>query len=193
MKTKIVLLLGMAFCLAPAMLAQDHGEVGVYGEYFRFQALHANMLGVGGRVSFNFIRKAQLEAEMGYLFKRGFAENFSNGIPNNVSVVNSNIRVLHGMFGPKLNFSSKAFHPFVTVKGGFFNSEINGQSPGPGFTSQINNLRAGNVNGVLYPGGGVEGYIGFLGLRLDAGDEIIFNRRHANHNFRMSFGPHIRF
>lgn len=190
---KILMLLGMALALTPGLLAQDHGEAGVYGEYFRFQGLDANMVGVGGRVSFNFIKKAQLEAEMGYLFKRGFLEDFNNGIPGNASLVNSNVRVLHGEFGPKFNFLSGPFHPFVTVKGGFFNTEINGQAPGPGFTSQINNLRTGNVNGTLYPGGGVEGYLGFIGLRLDVGDEIIFNRRHANHNLRVTFGPHIRF
>lgn len=190
---RTILLLVLALCMAPSLLAQNHGEAGVYGEYFRFQGLDTNLVGVGGRLSVNFIKRAQFEAELGYLFKRGFAENFTNGVPNQVSVVNSNLRVLHGLFGPKLNFSSGPFHPFVTVKGGFFNSEINGQAPGPGFTSQINNLRAGNVNGVLYPGGGVEGYLGFIGLRLDAGDEIIFNRRHANHNLRVSFGPHIRF
>lgn len=190
---RILMLVAVALWLSPALLAQDHAEVGVYGEYFRFQALQANMLGVGGRVSINFVKKAQLEAEMGYLFKRGFAENFENGVPGQVSVVNSNVKVLHGLFGPKLNILSGPFHPFVTVKGGFFNSEINGQSPGPGFSSQINNLRAGNVNGVLYPGGGIEVFLGPIGLRMDAGDEIIFNRRHANHNLRISFGPQIRF
>jgi hypothetical protein len=45
---------------------------------------------------------------------------------------------------------------------------------------------------VFYPGGGIEGHIGFLGLRADIGDEISFANG-AHNNLRITFGPYIRF
>jgi hypothetical protein len=60
------------------------------------------------------------------------------------------------------------------------------------FFSSVNGLRADNVNGVLYPGGGLQGHLGPIGLRLDVGDEIYFN--HGTHNnLRAAFGPVFRF
>jgi len=60
------------------------------------------------------------------------------------------------------------------------------------FTSSVENLRANNVSGALYPGGGLEATLGPVGLRLDVGDDIYFNSG-AHHNLRVSFGPIIRF
>jgi len=48
------------------------------------------------------------------------------------------------------------------------------------------------VNGVFYPGGGLEGHLGPVGLRWDIGDEMYFNSG-THHNLRMAFGPYIRF
>jgi len=56
----------------------------------------------------------------------------------------------------------------------------------------VDNLRANNVSGTLYPGAGLEGHIGPVGLRLEAGDEIYFAGG-AHHNPRVTFGPFIRF
>jgi hypothetical protein len=47
------------------------------------------------------------------------------------------------------------------------------------FFSSVNGLLARNVNGVLYPGGGLQGHLGPIGLRLDVGDEIYFQSRRA--------------
>ncbi|HWK31921.1 MAG TPA: hypothetical protein VNR20_07510, partial [Terriglobales bacterium] len=47
---------------------QEHGQVGVFGEYFRFQGLDANLAGLGGRLSINVRNHLQLEGEMSYLF-----------------------------------------------------------------------------------------------------------------------------
>jgi hypothetical protein len=58
--------------------------------------------------------------------------------------------------------------------------------------SQIADLRASSVSGAFYPGGGLEGHLGPVGLRLEAGDEMYFNHG-AHHNLRMAFGPYIRF
>ena len=60
------------------------------------------------------------------------------------------------------------------------------------FTSSVTDLRASDVDGALYPGAGVEGFIGPLGLRLDVGDEIYFNGG-AHNDLRVTFGPSIRF
>jgi hypothetical protein len=56
----------------------------------------------------------------------------------------------------------------------------------------VNNLRQKNVSGALFPGAGVEGHLGPIGLRLEAGDEIYFNSG-THHNPRVAFGPFIRF
>lgn len=191
MKARIALSALALLLLSMTAVAQDHGEAGVYGEYFRFQGIKANLAGVGGRLSLNTSKRFKLEAELGYDFRRGFAESFNNGI--GLSSSRSSVRILHGLFGPTMQTNVGKARAFITVKGGFFNTEVNGQPPGPGFTSQINSLRVNNVNAVAYPGGGVEGYLGPIGLRLDLGDEIVFVSGHANHNFRMTFGPHIRF
>jgi hypothetical protein len=85
------------------------------------------------------------------------------------------------------------FHPFVTVKGGFVDVMFDAAPATLGtFVSNVQNLRHKNVMGSLYPGGGIEGRIGPIGLRLEVGDEIYFNSGTHN-NFRASFGPYIRF
>jgi hypothetical protein len=45
---------------------------------------------------------------------------------------------------------------------------------------------------VLYPGGGVEFFLGPIGIRMEVGDEIYFNDG-AHNNLRATFGPQIRF
>jgi hypothetical protein len=72
------------------------------------------------------------------------------------------------------------------------NFDVTGSEPVSGFTTAVENLRTDNVNATLYPGVGVEAYLGPIGLRLDAGDQIYFNHG-ANHNLTVTFGPHIRF
>jgi hypothetical protein len=49
-----------------------------------------------------------------------------------------------------------------------------------------------NVDGVLYPAGGLEGHLGPLGVRFDIGDEWNFNSG-AHNNLRIAFGPYIHF
>jgi hypothetical protein len=108
-------------------------------------------------------------------------------------VAPSNLKVLHGLFGPKLIAGHGAIRPFFTVKGGFVNFRLD---PRPasfaGFVSSVDNLRSNNVSGTLYPGAGLEGHIGPVGLRLEAGDEIYFAGS-THHNLRAAFGPFIRF
>ena len=46
--------------------------------------------------------------------------------------------------------------------------------------------------GALYPGAGIEGHVGRVGLRLDVGDMIYFDNG-ARNNLKVSVGPYIRF
>jgi hypothetical protein len=186
----LVLLLG-AWLVHP-VLAQDQGEIGAYVDYFHLAQTDTNMAGLGGRLSINANRFAQLEAEMSYDFEEAFTEGFTNTGTGTVTLQRTNLRLLHGLFGPKLH-TPGPIQAFVTLKGGFVNFRMD---PRPAtfatFTSSVENLRANDVSGVLYPGAGLESHIGFLGVRLDVGDEIYFNQG-THHNLRVAFGPVFRF
>jgi hypothetical protein len=184
----------LALCLvvaSPAVFAQDHLAVGAYADYFRLSQTHTNFAGLGGRLGLGLGHRVMLEAEMSYDFNQVFTESFNNG--GSITVNRSNYRLLHGLFGPKLALGHTNFHPFVTVKGGFVDVMFDAAPATLGtFVSNVQNLRHKNVMGSLYPGGGIEGRIGPIGLRLEVGDEIYFNSGTHN-NFRASFGPYIRF
>ena len=190
---RIALLLFLAGCLVPLASAQDHFQVGAYADYFRISQTKSNMAGLGARVGVKALPYVMLEGEIGYDFNQAFTEGFTNPSGGTITFQNSNIKVLHGLFGPKITAGHGAIRLFLTVKGGFINFRLD---PRPasfsGFVSSVDNLRASNVSGTLYPGAGLEGHIGPVGLRLEAGDEIYFAGG-AHHNPRVAFGPFIRF
>ena len=192
MKRIALLLLVAGFGLAPMARAQDHVEVGAFVDYFKLHETGTNFVGLGGRAAFNVAQHVQLEAEMSYDFNKVFTEGFTDTSGGSVASVNSNIRVLHGLFGPKFQTTGPV-RVFVTVKGGFANFRFD---PRPAsfdtFTSSVNNLRSDNVDAVFYPGGGVEAFLGPIGLRLEAGDEVIFANG-ARSNWKVTFGPTLRF
>jgi hypothetical protein len=191
MKRFVFLAAFAAIIFAPAARAQNHAEVGAFVDYFELHETRTNYVGIGGRVAFNIAPPVQIEAEMSYDFGRAFAETFSNGT-GVVSTQNSRLKVLHGLFGPKLQTTGPV-RVFATAKGGFVNFRFdNGNNPLSGFTSSIQNLRDDNVSAVFYPGGGVEGFLGPFGLRAEVGDEMIFANG-LRHNWRITFGPQIRF
>jgi len=180
-----------AIFLAPAVRAQDHVEVGAFVDYFRLHETGTNFVGLGGRAAFNVAPPIQLESEMSYDFSRTFGETFNNGT-GTVSTVNSRIKVLHGLFGPKLQTTGPV-RVFVTAKGGFINFRFdNSANSFSGFTSSVQNLRDDNVSAVFYPGGGVEAFLGPIGLRAEVGDEMVFANG-VRHNWKITFGPQIRF
>jgi hypothetical protein len=189
---RVALLLFLAGWLVPLASAQDHFQVGAYADYFRVSQTKTNMAGLGARVGYKAFSHVMLEGEMSYDFKQAFTEQcLSSGCT--VTVSNSNIKVLHGLFGPKIIAGHGAIRPFLTVKGGFVNFRLDPRPASFGtFVSSVDNLRANNVSGTLYPAGGLEGHIGPVGLRLEAGDEIYFAGG-AHHNARVAFGPFIRF
>jgi len=182
--------------LAPASFAQnDHIQAGVYADYFHLSQTKTDFAGVGARFAFQVYKPVLLEAEMSYDFNQVFTEGFTDTstVPPTVTVVRSDVRVLHALFGPKLDFGHRSFHPFLTLKGGFHHFFLDNRPATVGTAiSSIENLRSNDLTGVLCPGGGLEGHIGPVGLRLDLGDEIYFASG-AHHNLRVSFGPYIRF
>jgi hypothetical protein len=192
MKRFALLLLVAGFGLAPMARAQDHVEVGAFVDYFKLHETGTNFVGLGGRAAFNVAQHVQLEAEMSYDFNKVFTEGFTDTSGGSVTSVNSNIRVLHGLFGPKFQTTGPV-RVFVTVKGGFANFRFD---PRPAsfdtFTSSVDNLRSDNVDAVFYPGGGIEAFLGPIGLRLEAGDEVIFANG-ARSNWKVTFGPTLRF
>jgi hypothetical protein len=192
---RVAFLFFLASCLVPLASAQDkeHVQVGFFADYLNLSQTHTNFGGVGARLGFQLYKEVKLEGEMSYDFDQAFSEGFTDTTTGTVSIQRTGMRVLHGEFGPKVNIGHHAIQPFVTLKGGFIDFRINNAPATLGtFFSSVDGLRANNVNGVLYPGGGLQGHLGPIGLRLDVGDEIYFNHG-THHNLRVAFGPTFRF
>jgi hypothetical protein len=172
----------------------EHVQVGVFADYFRLGQTDTNFGGLGARLGVVAYRSLKLEGEMSYDFDQAFTEQIRDTTTGSITLRRSGMRILHGEFGPKVNLGEHYHvHPFVTLKGGFVDFRINNAPATIGtFFSSVDSLRRNNVNGVLYPGGGLEGHLGPVGVRLDLGDEIYFN--HGTHNnLRIALGPYIRF
>ncbi|MBV9073969.1 MAG: hypothetical protein JOZ10_10080 [Acidobacteria bacterium] len=190
MKTRFVLMLfalGM-LASAPTLVAQDHGEIGVFGDMFR--AGGTNLYGVGGRLSFNVHPNVAFDLDGAYDFAQSNTQNVT-GINGNTQVFRSDLRATHGLFGPKFQLGTKgAVRAFLFAKGGFVRF---GLTPGPvtfgTFPTQLQNT---DLNGVFFPGGGIEFFLGPIGIRADAGDEMYFDRG-VNHDLKITFGPTLRF
>lgn len=192
---RLAFLLFVAGWLVPIASAQGWGnvQVGAFADYMRLSNTKTNFGGLGGRLSLTALGPIKLEGEMSYDFDRAFTEGFTNTSTGSVTLQRSGLRLLHGEFGPKLDLGHGAIRPFVFVKGGFINFSVSDRPATFGtFTSSVQGLRDNNVSGVFYPGGGLEGHLGPVGLRLDVGDEMYFNNGRHN-NLRVSFGPFIRF
>ena len=188
---RVALLLLLAAGLVPGAFAQT--EVGAYADYMRLSQTKSNFAGLGVRLGVPIISHVKLEGEISYDFNQVFTEGFTNTSTGAVTIARSNLRLLHGLFGPKVDLGFSNFHPFVTLKAGFLNTRFDARPATVGtFLSSVDNLRSKDVSGILYPGGGLEGRIGPLGLRLDIGDEMYFNNG-THHNLRVAFGPFIHF
>lgn len=200
-----LMMVGLLFAVLPSVRAQDkenHVEIGIFGDYFRLGETRGPSLsgtgatsfgGVGARLSINASRRWQIEPEMNYDFAESFSEGFTGPSGTVVGFSTSRLRILHGMIGPKFQTGGGAFRAFVTVKGGgddfmFSSAPVTFST----FASSVSGLRTSNVVGVVYPGGGIEAYLGPIGLRIDVGDEIYFQSG-AHNNLRVTFGPSIRF
>lgn len=180
-----------SFMFAQA-LKGDHVEVGAFADYFHVDRTNPslNYAGLGGRLAFNLRPSVQIEGEMAYDFDRSFTNTFTNGITE--QLVPSKTHILHGLFGPKFQTGSGPFRVFVTGKVGLISFTTNTQNAPQGFKSALGAVGNGNSKFALYPGGGVEGFAGPFGLRLEVGDDIYFDNG-ARNNFRVTFGPTFRF
>jgi hypothetical protein len=188
---------GLIFFLAtPSWLAaqENHGEVGIYGDYFHFApGPSANYVGIGGRLGVNASSHVALEGEMNYDFARNFTTTSNNGATT--SFARTSVRPLTGLFGPKLQAGTTGpFRAFITGKIGFinFSTETSGVVSGNTVSNAVTGVGGPGTHLAFYPGAGIEGFIGPVGLRLDAGDEIYLNNGTYN-NLRVTFGPTIRF
>ncbi|MGH9633527.1 MAG: hypothetical protein ACRD72_01700 [Candidatus Angelobacter sp.] len=186
MKRLILLAVSLAI-FAPVLHAQNHGEAGVFADYFRLQTAPQDFGGIGARISINVHPNIAAEADGAYDFERSRTQLISSGGIS--STFRSNFRITHGLFGAKLQWGKKSpVRLFATAKAGFIRFGVNS---GP-VTFGNATGGTGQYKAALYPGGGVEGFWGWIGLRLDVGDEIYFDRG-ANHNLKVTLGPHIRF
>jgi len=181
--------------LVPRLSAQefDHINLGVYADYFRSNQTGTNMAGIGGRLGIPVFPHVKLEAELSYDFNQVFTEGFTNTSGGGLTFANTGTRTLHGLFGPKVELGHHRVRPFVELKGGFVNYLFDSRPASlDTLVSSVENLRSRNINGVILPGGGIEGFIGPVGLRLDVGDEMYFSQG-THHNLKVMFGPFIRF
>lgn len=171
---------------------KNHVELGVFADYYRFEPTNTNntinFLGLGGRAAFYMSEHAAIEAEMAYDFKRNYS-TFDN-ITTTLST--THVRPLHALFGPKFDLGSHGADFFLTGKVGFVNFSSTTATAQQGFQSAFSTIDNGNTKFALYPGGGIEGFWGPFGLRLDVGDEIYFANG-AQNNLRITFGPHFKF
>jgi hypothetical protein len=174
----------------------NHAEIGIYADYFRFapsSSSNTNFVGTGGRVAFNMNPWAAVEAEMNYDFARNFSTPVTNG--TSTTFVTTSVRPLTGLFGPRFQFgTSSPFRAFVTGKVGFidFSENNSGVVSGSTFTGAVSGVGNPGTHLAFYPGGGIEGFVGPIRIRAEAGDEVYLNNGTYN-NLRIAVGPTIRF
>lgn len=194
MKRTLGLLVILAMMVAvPALYAQEeHGEVGVFGDLTRLSpAGNSNFTGLGGRLGFNINNHLQFEGDIGYDFAKNFTSTSSNGL--STSFGTSSLRLLRGVFGPKIQTGVGPVRAYLVLKGGFLNFGVSHSGATTGFANSFGGVLNGDTNGVFYPGAGVEFFIGHVfGLRAEAGDMMYFDNG-ANHNLNVTFGPTFRF
>ena len=193
---RLLFLAGAVLLLVPGLFAQeiaDRVNVGVFGNYVRLNDGGLNLAGVGARLSFKIVPVVQFELESSYQFDQTFTSGFTSSGTGTASIARTNVRMLDGLFGPKLMTNRGPVRLFVTAKAGFTNFNISNSAATLGTVGNaFSNLSGSNVYGVFYPGGGAEAFWGPLGIRLDIGDEMYFNNGGHN-NLRIAFGPTIRF
>ncbi len=194
---KLAILVVLALMSAP-LFAEDldnrnHGEVGAFFDYFRLHNSNVNNYGIGGRLGFNVHPNVQLEAEGAYDFRQTTTSTVSSGVGSSAitSTYLADFRITHGLFGFKFH-NNGPIKFFAVAKGGFINFSISTTGAPATFTNTLNGIPDGDTHPVFYPGGGIEAFAGWLGIRGEVGDEMYFNGG-VNHNLRISIGPQIRF
>src|SRR5260370_29890814 len=98
---RVALLLLLAAALTPLASAQDHLQVGAYGDYFRLSQTDTNLAGLGARVGYKVLSHVMLAGEVNYDFNQAFTAHCV-ATRCHVTVSNSNLKVVHRMFLPKI-------------------------------------------------------------------------------------------
>lgn len=193
---RLVLLLVCAVVLVPYAKAQEEGsvQVGAFADYFRSGTTGTNMFGLGARLGLGLWSHTALEAEGAFDFNRGFTNSFTYGIGGTPSYITSGVHTFHLFVGPRYTFLSESrIHPFVQLKAGFADFMFNNVPSGSTSVSNaLQGLIQTNINPAILAGGGLEGKVGPIGLRLDVADEVYFNHG-PQQGVRATFGPYIRF
>lgn len=193
MRNLIFLLLAPILLVLPSF-AQSRMEAGIFLDSLSISQTGTNNFGLGARFGYRIHSRIVLEGELAYDYGLNFHEAYvdlANG--NIVAIENTSIGVTHGLIGPMVQPANAHFRPFATIKAGFIDFRLSGSLlPYSGVVSSVLGLRTSSWNAALYPAGGFEASVGPIGLRLEAGDEINFNRG-AHNNLRITFGPILRF
>jgi hypothetical protein len=186
-----VLLLCGNWCLAHA---QKRVEAGLLLDYLDVSQTKTSNFGVGGRLGYRVHNNVMVEGELVYDYGVNFQEVYRNVANGDVNAIEqTSVGVTQGLFGPKLQPAHGHLCPFVTLKGGFIDFRLSPSLlPYSSVVSTALGIRDSNLNAALYPGGGAEATLGPLGLRLEFGDLIYFNKGEHN-NLRITFGPILRF
>lgn len=187
----VVLLLCASFLQARA---QSRMEAGLFLDYLNVSQTQTPNVGLGGRFGYRVYPHVMAEGELNYDYGVNFRELYVNVADGDVAAIGrSSIGVTNGLFGPMLGPANRYFRPFVTLKGGFIDFRLSPSLvPYSGLVSSVLGIRTSHVNAALYPGAGVEANLGPVGLRLEFGDLVYFNRGGHN-NFRFTVGPIVRF
>jgi hypothetical protein len=174
--------------------AQSRMEAGIFLDSLSISQTSTDNFGLGARFGYRIHPNVMLEGELAYDYGLNFNEAYRNITNGNITAIEStSIGVTHGLIGPMLQPAHGHFRPFATLKAGFIDFRLSPSLlPYSNIVSSVFGLRTSNVNAALYPAGGVEASLGPVGLRLELGDEIYFNRGGHN-NLRITFGPILRF
>src|SRR5436305_12988108 len=108
---------------------------------------------------------------MNYDFQRNFTSTFNNGV--STQFVTTRVRPLSGLFGPKFQ-TPGPFKFFVTGKVGFINFTKTDAAVTPGTISNaISASGYGGAHCALYPGGGLDGFLGPCRMCREAVGEVV--------------------
>lgn len=189
---------------APAASSSDatHVSVGAFGDLLHFGPGSAteNLVGLGARLGVNMSHHTAIEGEMAYDFAKNYTAGSVSGSGGGVSggvssnTVTVGVRPLWALFGPRFDLGKENFNFFLTGKLGFVNwSYSNPHSVSTTtFNNAVNSIGGSGTELAFYPGGGIQGYWGPIGLRAEVGDAIYWANG-AHGNLRVTFGPQFRF
>ena len=169
-------------------------EAGIFLDYLGISQTSTSNFGLGARFGYRVHRDVLLEGEFAYDYGINFDEAYRNIVNGSIAAIErTSIGVTQGLIGPKLQPSGGGFRPYVTLKAGFVDFRLSPSLfPYSDVASAVFGLRTSTLNAAIYPAAGVEATLGPVGLRLEAGDQIYFNRG-AHNNLRITFGPILRF